>query len=336
MVLSKSSEEIQSKSWRSVLPVHPAAALLPPMSDAKLKELGEDIKAHGQQTSIVIFVDDKGKHWLLDGISRLEAMQRSGLQVIENNALNILVVDWQEIDDVDPIAYVLSANLHRRHLSARDKRELAGNLLEMFPSKSDRQIAEMVGLSHPTIKVVRAELETCGKIFHVETRIDTRKRKQPATKTPKPTSAAGTDPIHADHHHHDGGEHNQLAGRSSKLIGGTAAELEIPADQAAGAHHGADQRTAGALDGAATTSAVPSPTISVNSKPEKMSGSAIAAAFNLLNAAGVDDFLTLISPDHRFVLKRHFDERTSDSAKAEIAKLASESMALLTHPEHTR
>ena len=165
MVLSKSSEEIQSKSWRSVLPVHPAAALLPPMSDAKLKELGEDIKVRGQQTPIVIFVDDKVKHWLLDGISRLEAMQRSGLQVIENNALNILAVDWQEIDDVDPIAYVLSANLHRRHLSARDKRELAGNLLEMFPSKSDRQIAEMVGLSHPTIKVVRAELETVVKKF---------------------------------------------------------------------------------------------------------------------------------------------------------------------------
>jgi DNA-binding Lrp family transcriptional regulator len=193
MVLSKSSEEIQSKSWRDVLPVHPAAELLPHMSDAKLKELGEDIKAHGQQTPVVIFVDNGGKHWLLDGISRLEAMQRVGLQVIENDALNILVVDWQEIDEVDPVAYVLSANLHRRHLSARDKRELAGNLLEMFPSKSDRQIAEMVGLSHPTVRGVRTELEARGKIFHVETRVDTRGREQPATKPAKSTSA--TDPI---------------------------------------------------------------------------------------------------------------------------------------------
>ena len=197
MVLSKSSEEIQSKSWRSVLPVHPAAALLPPMSDAKLKELGEDIKAHGQRTPIVIFVDDKGKHWLLDGISRLETMQRIGLQVIENDALNILVVDWQEIDDVDPVAYVLSANLHRRHLSIKDKRALAGNLLEMFPNKSDRQIAEMVGLSHNTVKVIRREMEGTGQIDQCAVRIGKDKRKQPATKPPKPTCAPENGPVHA-------------------------------------------------------------------------------------------------------------------------------------------
>ena len=299
------------------------------MSDAKLKELGEDIKAHGQQTSIVIFVDNDGEHWLLDGISRLEAMQRIGLQVIENDALNILVVDWQEINDVDPIAYVLSANLHRRHLSARDKRELAANLLGMFPRKSDRQIAEMVGLSHPTIKVVRTELEARGKIFHVETRIDTRKREHAATKPPKPTSAAETDPIHhADHRHHDGGEHHQLAGMHGTWIGRTAAELN-PADQAGAHHHGADQRAACTelddLDGETLI--------------EVWEAAGDTERRKIIQSLHVAALLDLMSADQRAALsekiiglqRRHSD---FDAAKSEIVKLANESTAQLAHPAH--
>ena len=34
----------KKQSWRDVLKVHPAAELFPLMSDAELKELGEDIK----------------------------------------------------------------------------------------------------------------------------------------------------------------------------------------------------------------------------------------------------------------------------------------------------
>ena len=226
MELKQSNDPNQS--WRCVLPPHSAAELLPRMSDAALKELGADIKAHGQQVPIVIFTDTEGKRWLLDGISRLKGMQLIGLQVIKNGALNADVVQFQEINDVDPVAYVLSANLHRRHLSIKDKRALAGNLLEMFPNKSDRQIAEMVGLSHNTVKVIRREMEGTGQIDQCAVRIGKDKRKQPATKPPKPTSAAETDPIHAggeevdqagveiDHRH---GEHDQLANHAGERAG---------------------------------------------------------------------------------------------------------------------
>jgi hypothetical protein len=41
------------KTWRDVLPIHPAAELFPLMSEAELRELGEDIQANGLQAPIV-------------------------------------------------------------------------------------------------------------------------------------------------------------------------------------------------------------------------------------------------------------------------------------------
>jgi hypothetical protein len=37
-----SADDIKPKSWRAVLPVHPAADLFPMMSESELRELGED------------------------------------------------------------------------------------------------------------------------------------------------------------------------------------------------------------------------------------------------------------------------------------------------------
>jgi hypothetical protein len=54
---SPQSPKLQPKSWRDVLPVHPAAKMFPLMSEtdpAALKELGEDIKRNGLQVPILI------------------------------------------------------------------------------------------------------------------------------------------------------------------------------------------------------------------------------------------------------------------------------------------
>ena len=44
----------------------------------------------------------------------------------------------------DPYAYVISANIHRRHLTAEQKRELIAKLIKATPEKSNRQIAATV------------------------------------------------------------------------------------------------------------------------------------------------------------------------------------------------
>jgi hypothetical protein len=41
----------QAKSWRDVLPIHPAADFFPPMAEAELAELGADTSKHGSRPS---------------------------------------------------------------------------------------------------------------------------------------------------------------------------------------------------------------------------------------------------------------------------------------------
>jgi hypothetical protein len=66
-----------------------------------------------------------------------------------------------ELDQtIDPYVYVISANVHRRHLTAERKRELIAKLLEAQPEKSDRQIAEMAQASPTTVGDVRREKST--------------------------------------------------------------------------------------------------------------------------------------------------------------------------------
>ena len=130
-------------SWRDHLPIHPAAEEFPLMPEAELQELGEDIKANGLRSPIVIY---RGK--LLDGRNRLDAMELVGIEFAfvedRQRKLVYLACDDSNIFDGgggsiihlrgkgglldhingDPYAFVLSANLHRRHLTGEQKREL--------------------------------------------------------------------------------------------------------------------------------------------------------------------------------------------------------------------
>jgi hypothetical protein len=63
------------KTWRDSLPVHPAADLFPSMSGAELRELGENIKADGLQSPVIIYDGQ-----LLDGRNRLDAMALVGIK----------------------------------------------------------------------------------------------------------------------------------------------------------------------------------------------------------------------------------------------------------------
>ena len=52
---------------------------------------------------------------------------------------------------VDPYSYVISANIHRRHLTAEDKDRLILQLLKTDPTKSNRQVAKLTDTSHPHV-----------------------------------------------------------------------------------------------------------------------------------------------------------------------------------------
>jgi len=97
---------------------HPAAALFPMLPEAELKALAQDIKEHGQRQPIVVY---KGQ--VLDGRNRREACRIARIEP--------WVVEWDGAGG-DPVAYVLSVNLHRRHLNESQRAMVAARLKVMF------------------------------------------------------------------------------------------------------------------------------------------------------------------------------------------------------------
>jgi len=189
-------------SWRKSIPIHPAADLFPLLDQADLVTMGNDIKANGLTSPIAIRVDND-KATLCDGRNRLDAMEIVGLRV---NLENTRTAAWkltaeEELDGKwvglpiarhsatvtvitgDPAAYIVSANIHRRHLTAEIKRELIAKLLKEHPERSDRATAELVKVDHKTVAAVRRREEDVGSIPHVEKRVDTKGRQQPTRKT---------------------------------------------------------------------------------------------------------------------------------------------------------
>jgi hypothetical protein len=91
-------------------------------------------------------------------------------------------------------AYVISKNIHRRHLTAEQKRDLITKLLKADPAKSDREIGRITKTDKNTVASVRAKEEARGEIHHVEKRADSKGRKQPAKKTKPEARPVKSDP----------------------------------------------------------------------------------------------------------------------------------------------
>ena len=76
----------------------------------------------------------------------------------------------------------LSLNLHRRHLKPEQTRKLVTALIKAQPEKSDRHIAEHAKSNRTTVGQIRKALEKAGAVSIVDTRTDSKGRKQPAKK----------------------------------------------------------------------------------------------------------------------------------------------------------
>jgi hypothetical protein len=189
----------QATSWRDILPIHPACEMLDPLSPDELETLGGDIAAHGLRIPIIIYREDgAAEPQLLDGRNRLDAMEKAGMPIVVDGkiAWRPGSFEWREVRGdagVDPYAYVLSANIHRRHLTNEQKRNLIAKLLKLFPERSDLAIAKMSAVSDKTVASVRADLVARSEIRTSTTRTDNKGRQQRAHK-PKPTASPGSQP----------------------------------------------------------------------------------------------------------------------------------------------
>jgi hypothetical protein len=173
-------------AWRDHLKVHPACNLLPAMSPDELRALGEDIKQRRMQERVKLLKDGDGRT-LIDGRSRLDAHEVVGLptQIFgDDGKPNIRffeVVDLNSLG-ISAEAYVISMNLHRRHLSAEKKGELLDQLIKADPTRSDREIGRDAHVDHKTVGAHRENLEKRGEIPHLEKRNNSQGQEYSATK----------------------------------------------------------------------------------------------------------------------------------------------------------
>jgi hypothetical protein len=96
--------------------IHPIANVFPMMSKDEFKALKSDIKEHGLREPIVFW-----KNMLVDGRNRLKACEELGIEADESELM----------DETDPVAWVISHNLHRRHLTESQRSMVAGKLANL-------------------------------------------------------------------------------------------------------------------------------------------------------------------------------------------------------------
>jgi hypothetical protein len=104
--------------WRERFTVHPCAEVFPLMSEDELAALALDIQTHGLRSPITLWTDpaDSERTFVLDGRNRLNALERNGERLRPEHLTTR--------HDADPAAFVISANIKRRHLSKTQQAEL--------------------------------------------------------------------------------------------------------------------------------------------------------------------------------------------------------------------
>jgi hypothetical protein len=159
-------------AWSKLLPVHPAALIIPELGRDELIKLGQSIKDQKKMWfPVTVLVEDHsvvgniGNKMvrLLDGISRLNAMALIGIPftlVWHPDGVPIIVAPGYEIPaakaiiktpDFDPYKFTADVNMRRRHLTATQRREYVERILGLSLDLSHNAIATMAGVSHNTV-----------------------------------------------------------------------------------------------------------------------------------------------------------------------------------------
>lgn len=141
---------------------------MPPLSADEYEELKADIQARG--VLVPVEYDEDGN--ILDGHHRVQICEELG------------ITEWPRVvrlglSEAGKLTHARQLNLARRHLDRQQKRELIAQQLRETPQTSDRQIAEALGVSHPTVGAVRREMEEAGELEKFTSSIGADGKKRP-------------------------------------------------------------------------------------------------------------------------------------------------------------
>jgi hypothetical protein len=195
-----------ASSWRSIYPVHPCADVFPMMSDQEIDALAADIKEHGLQNAVLLLggYGQKPPHVVIDGRNRLEAMARLGVEFDREMPFatevrcrnNISPFEFTGVV-IDPAAYVIGANIRRRHLTKEQQAELIVKTIEAGKPTDGATVARSVtrgrnGRVHGSTKdpVLAAAVEE-GKKHGISKRTVQNARAKLQGKQPAPRKKIG-------------------------------------------------------------------------------------------------------------------------------------------------
>lgn len=151
--------------------VHPVAELFPMMPTTELRELADDIRANGLAVPLV-----RQGATLIDGRNRLAACRMAGIEPV-----------FREYEGDSPVAFIVAANLKRRHLEkgqkialglaiephfaeeAKKRQGARNDIVEIVPqseqARSRDQAASAVGVSGKTLSAAKAIKEAAPEKF---------------------------------------------------------------------------------------------------------------------------------------------------------------------------
>jgi hypothetical protein len=127
---------------------HDLANLFPTMKPYEVDDLAADIKGHGLREKIVL-LDGK----ILDGRNRYLACQKAGIEP-----------ETQQFQGVDPLSFVVSKNLRRRHLKDSQRALIAARIANMPQGcrradrtglVSQKEAADMLNVAERTVRMAR-------------------------------------------------------------------------------------------------------------------------------------------------------------------------------------
>lgn len=127
--------------------------VMPPLSDEEYAELKSDIAARG--VMVPIEFDEHGN--VLDGHHRLMICNELGIKEYPK-------VVRAGMTESEKRTHARKLNMARRQLSQEQRRGLIHEQLMETPEKSDRQIANALGVSNSTVSLQRKHLEESGQL----------------------------------------------------------------------------------------------------------------------------------------------------------------------------
>lgn len=109
--------------------IHPIAALWPLLGEAELQDMATDIKLHGLQEAVWLYDGE-----VLDGRNRLVACTMAQVKPTFQT--------WKPQFNETPLSFIMSKNLHRRHLGASVRAAIAVEIEEMLAEEQARKAEE--------------------------------------------------------------------------------------------------------------------------------------------------------------------------------------------------